>query len=103
LAIVNRNDVVGGLGRVVLDNSRYYLLGYYSDSSRWQGKFLRLDVRVKRPGMQVRARRGYLPPNNRQAIRAREAEARAGTTPALSAALSKPVPIGELPVRAFAA
>ena len=23
------------LGRIVLDNSRYYLLGYYSDSSRW--------------------------------------------------------------------
>jgi len=64
---------------------------------------MRLNVRVKRPGLQVRARRGYLPPNNKAAIKAREAEARAGTTPALSAALSKPVPIGELPVRAFAA
>ena len=27
LAIVNAGDVVGGLGRVVLDNSRHYLLG----------------------------------------------------------------------------
>ena len=62
LAIVNRNDVAGGLGRIVLDNSRYYLLGYYSDESRWKGKFLKIDVRVKRPGMEVRARRGYPAP-----------------------------------------
>ena len=103
LAIVNRNDIVGGLGRIVLDNSRYYLLGYYSDESRWKGRFMKIDVRVKRPGMEVRARRGYLPPNNRAAQRAREAEAKAGTTPALRAALSKPVPIGDLPMRAFAA
>ena len=27
LAIVNAGDVIGGLGRIVLDNSRYYLLG----------------------------------------------------------------------------
>ena len=103
LAIVNRNDIVGGLGRIVLDNSRYYLLGYYSDESRWKGRFMKIDVRVKRPGLEVRARRGYLPPNNRAAQRAREAEAKAGTTPALRAALSKPVPVGDLPMRAFAA
>jgi hypothetical protein len=103
LAIVNRNDVVGGLGRIVLDNSRYYLIGYYSDSSRWRGKFLNIAVKTKKPGLEVRARRGYLPPNSRQLQRAREAEVKAGTTPALRAALSKPVPIGDLPFRAFAA
>ena len=31
LPIVNSGDLAGGLGRIVLDNSRYYLLGYYSD------------------------------------------------------------------------
>jgi VWFA-related protein len=103
LAIVNRNDVLGGLGRIVLDNSRYYLLGYYSDSSRWRGRFMKIDVRAKKPGLQVRARSGYLPPNNRALERAREAEVKAGTTPALRAALSKPVPIGDLPFRAYAA
>ncbi len=30
---MNAGDVAGGLGRVVLDNSRYYVLGYYSDST----------------------------------------------------------------------
>ncbi len=103
LAIVNAGDVVGGLGRVVLDNSRYYLLGYYSDSTKWSRKFLKIDVRVKRPGLSVRARRGFMPPDPRATVKAREAEVKAGTSPALKAALSKPVPIGDLPLRLFAA
>jgi hypothetical protein len=103
LAIVNAGDVVGGLGRVVLDNSRYYLLGYYSDSTKWSRKFLKIDVRVKRPGLSVRARRGFMPPDPRATAKAREAEVKAGTSPALRAALSRPVPIGDLPLRLFAA
>ena len=104
LAIVNAADLAGGLGRIVLDNSRYYLFGYYSDSSKWsRNKFLKIEVRVKQPGLEVRARKGYLPPDPRAIEEAREAEVRDGTSPALTAALSKPVPIGDLPFRAFAA
>ncbi len=103
LAVVNTGDVVGGLGRIVLDNSRYYLLGYYSDSTKWSRKFLKLEVRVKRPGLVVRARNGFMPPDPRATAKAREAEVKAGTSPALKAALSKPVPIGDLPLRLFAA
>jgi VWFA-related protein len=103
IAIVNSGDVLGGLGRVVLDNSRYYLLGYSSDTSRWSKKFLSLDVRVTRPGLTVRARRGFLPPDAKTAAKAREADVRAGTSPALRAALSKPVPVGDLPLRVTAA
>ena len=103
IAIVNRNDLRGGLGRIVLDNSRYYLLGYYSDSSRWsRNKFMKIQVRVKRPGLTVRSRNGYLPPDTRAIERAREADLKNGTTPALRAALDKPVPVGDLPFRAFA-
>ena len=59
LAIVDSNDLAGGLRRVVNDLSLYYLLGYYS-SGKLDGKFHSIKVRVKRPGVQVRARRGYL-------------------------------------------
>jgi VWFA-related protein len=103
LAIVNAGDLRGGLGRIVLDNSRYYLLGYRSDSSKWSNRFVKIDVRVKRPDVTVRARRGFLPPDPKALRRARELEIKAGTSPALRAALSRPVPVGDLPFRVFAA
>ena len=53
------NDIAGGLRRVVENVSSYYLIGYYS-SGKLDGKFHAISVRVKRPGVQVRARRGYL-------------------------------------------
>jgi VWFA-related protein len=102
-AVVNAGDVVGGLGRIVLDNSRYYLLGYRSDPANWSRRFVTIDVRVKRPGLTVRARRGFVPPDPKAATKIREADVKSGTSPALRAALSKPVPIGDLPFRVFAA
>ena len=59
LAIVNTNDLSGGMRRVVADLSSYYLLGYYSNG-KLDGKFHAISVRVKRPGIRIRARRGYL-------------------------------------------
>lgn len=58
-AIVNRNDLDAGLRQIVRDSSAYYLLGYSSTESPTDGKFHEIRVRVKRPGTQVRARKGY--------------------------------------------
>jgi VWFA-related protein len=57
-AIVNTNKIRETLARVVDDLSSYYLLGYYS-TGRLDGKYHSITVRVKRPGVSVRARRGY--------------------------------------------
>ena len=77
LAIVDSNNLAGGMKRIVDDLSSYYLLGYYSNA-KLDGKFHAITVRVKRPGVQVRARRGYLAATPA----AMTAAARAGAAPA---------------------
>jgi VWFA-related protein len=59
IAVVDTNDLSRGLRRISDDLTSYYLLGYYS-SGKLDGRFHSITVRVKRPGVQVRARRGYL-------------------------------------------
>ncbi|MCC7418017.1 MAG: VWA domain-containing protein [Acidobacteria bacterium] len=58
-AIVNSNDLSVGLKQIVRDSSAYYLLGYSSTLAPSDGKFHEIKVRVKRQGVQVRARNGY--------------------------------------------
>jgi VWFA-related protein len=86
-AIVNRNDLEMGLKQVVRDSSAYYLLGYNSSKSGSDGKFHEIKVRIRRPGTQVRARKGYW------ALTAEEAKAslappKPATPPAVTKALS---------------
>jgi len=50
--------VASGLRRIRADLSSYYLLGYYS-TGKLDGRFHQISVRVKRPGVDVRARSGY--------------------------------------------
>ena len=58
-AIVNLNDVLPGLAQIVRDQSAYYLLGYTSSGAPTDGKFHEIKVRVRRPDVRVRARRGF--------------------------------------------
>ena len=58
-AIVNRNDLLPGLAQIVTDSSYYYLLGYNSTLAPSDGKFHQITVRLKRRGLDVRARKGY--------------------------------------------
>ncbi len=85
-AILNSNDLAGGLKQIVRDASAYYLLGYTSTLNQPDGKFHKINVRVKRPGLQVRARPGYLALTATEAERAL-APKKAGPPPAVTAAL----------------
>ncbi len=58
-AIVNRNDLESGLKQMMKDSTAYYLIGYNSSQAPADGKFHEIKVRVKRKGMEVRARKGY--------------------------------------------
>jgi VWFA-related protein len=59
VAVIGTNDAEGALKRIAADLSSYYLLGYYSTNTKLDGRFRNIAVRIKRPGVQVRARRGY--------------------------------------------
>src|SRR5262249_47526027 len=69
-AIVNRNDLTAGMRQITRDSSAYYLIGYNSSQAPSDGKFHEIKVRVKRPGLQLRARKGYWALNAEQTARA---------------------------------
>jgi VWFA-related protein len=59
VALLNSNDLKKQLRRAADDLTSYYLMGYYSTNSKPDGKFRAIKVRSKRPGIEIRARRGY--------------------------------------------
>jgi VWFA-related protein len=61
-AMLNSNDLERGFKRMADDLSSYYLLGYYASNSRPDGRFRNITVRVRQPGVAVRARKGYRAP-----------------------------------------
>ncbi len=90
LALVGSNDFQTGFRRIVEDNSAYYVLGYRPTDLARDGKFHEITVRVKRPGVQVRARKGYY------ALRTAAAPPPADPTITL---LNSPLPVGGLGLR----
>lgn len=61
-AVLNTNAPEGGVDRMIAENGRYYLLGYYSPAPPNDGRRHRIKVDVRRPGVHVRAREGYVSP-----------------------------------------
>jgi len=69
-AIINANDFLPGLKQMMVDGATYYLLGYTSTLAARDGKFHPITVRVKRSGVDVRARKGYWAYSAEEAARA---------------------------------
>jgi VWFA-related protein len=90
VAVVNSNDIDGGLKRVVADLTSYYLFGYSSTNTKLDGRFRSIKVRVKRPGVDVRARRGYRAPTEAE-VAARASVAAAPIISEDEAALNRAV------------
>jgi VWFA-related protein len=58
-SVINTNNIDAALRRIVDDLSSYYLMGYYTTNTKLDGRFRSISVRLKRPGVTVRARKGY--------------------------------------------
>jgi VWFA-related protein len=98
-AVVNTNQFATAFNRIVTDNSTYYVLAYYPPADKKDGKFHRIEVRTKRPGLTVRARRGYIIPKPK----APSKPPANGPSPALAEALQSPLNVSGLGLRIFAA
>lgn len=87
------------LRQIVRDASAFYLLGYPSPAPA-DGKFHRIKVRVKRGGVDVKARNGYLAPSLAELTAARKttaaAEVPADITHALTPLMARPESAGDL-------
>jgi VWFA-related protein len=93
-AVLNNNDLNLGISRVLSDLAGYYLIGYEAPEGApqsWERSSVR--VRLKRPGLRLRARRGAFGPSF-----GGQPERREERDPVLFAALS-PFHGGTLPVR----
>ena len=101
-AVVNQNNFRDAFQRIVDDNSSYYVMGYYSTNDRRDGRFRKIEVRVPdRPGLVVRARKGYVAPRGK-APEAPKAAAN-GPSPELKDAIESPLPLTGLPLSLAAA
>jgi VWFA-related protein len=59
LAFFNSNDITHAIAAAAADSSDSYLIGYYPSDRNWNGKFRRITVKLARPGLRLRYRRGY--------------------------------------------
>jgi VWFA-related protein len=123
-AVRSTNDVAGGLSRIARESESYYLIGFTPPAGPRDGRFRRLEVKVRGKGVVVRARKGYYAPNDAAtapATVAGAADTPAATTPGtadaagneadkpkvdkaeldrdIQQALDSPFPVGDVKVR----
>ena len=94
LVFDNTNNLRQGFDRVESDQRNYYLLGYTPANETYDGHFRNIEVKVKRSGVVVAARKGYFAVRDPSGTPTNSWEA-----PALGALEQKPVP-NAFPVRA---
>jgi VWFA-related protein len=103
VALLNATDTREGVARMMADLNSYYLMSYYSTNGKMDGRFRKISVRVTRPGVEVRARPGYLAPTEAEVLGATTIPA-AGPAAGVARALESLAPArGNLPVRLHAA
>lgn len=61
-ALINSNNLEGGIERALDEQNGYYLLAYQPDSDTFDAttrKFNKLEIKVKRPGLKISYRSGF--------------------------------------------
>ena len=88
IAVLASNDLRSGLTKIAEDLSSHYVLGYYTNNTKWDGRPRKLTVRLKGTGQAVRARREYRAPTEAEMAMIRDARS-AAAAPAAAPAPEK--------------
>ncbi|HEX8292284.1 MAG TPA: VWA domain-containing protein, partial [Pyrinomonadaceae bacterium] len=97
--IRNTNDLSGGMERVLEDQRGYYLVGFRPSGDvfeplKGKTRFNKFEVKLKRPGLSIRTRAGFL-----GFVEVRKQPAARTRNEQLLAALTSPLTSGELTLR----
>jgi len=94
-SFVNANEFDTSVAQIMRETGSFYLLGYVSTSAAAGQRLRKIEVKVSRPGVSIRARSGYYPPG--------PGGAPAGAASPVVAALSGLLPKRDMPMRLSAA
>ncbi len=53
------NDLTGAFEQIARELASQYSIGYYSTNQKHDGKFRKVDVKLKKPGLVARTKKGY--------------------------------------------
>lgn len=64
ITVSSPEEIMTGFAQLEAELRAQYVLSYYSSNDTRDGKFRKIEVRVKRPGVRIRARNGYYAPQD---------------------------------------
>ncbi len=99
-ALINSNEYDKPFSKILEEASSYYVLGYYPTARAKAGEVRNIDIKVRRPDLEVYARRGYVRP--RMSAEPSPSSSGSKLSPAIAAELERAVPSPNLPLRAQA-
>ena len=99
-SLVSSNNLAAAFQRLVSENGSYYTLGFPSELVRADGRFVPVEVTVRRPGLRVRSRSGYVAPLGRGRAADIDTDAR---NPVVATALGSAVGRSDVGMRVSAA
>jgi hypothetical protein len=97
--VKNTNDLNKGIQRIADESRAYYLLGYNTTNTKRDGRFRKIQVKLARKNLQVRARRGYYAPLEGARLAEDEKKRKGGPDADIQAALDSPYIEDEIPIR----
>jgi hypothetical protein len=96
-SVKNTNDMNRGFDRIAAETKSYYLIGYHPNNAREDGKFRKIEVKVARKDVRVRARKGYFAPLPGGVVNAKKKDG--GADPQIQSALDSPFSEPAIPMR----